>query len=454
MSEPIYIIVEMEKRELDAKILLAIMAAKKGHKVALTKRSRLYEKLHLIESGFIFLKSFGAKIDIYLNKFKKYGHKITGIDEEGLQVYDKDWIVGSLRFSKKIPEYLDLIFSWGENSKKIYDEYFQSIKKNIRVVASGNPRIDVIKKKFISHFSDDVKKITSTYKNYTLIATNFLGNNRAGGQEKVTSFDKKKFPPKEVENFDGLSNFQKKNFYEFEKLYEFLNKYFEDQLFLIRPHPGESIDYYLKLEKKFKNIKIIDSTNSIIPWILASDRMISSNCTTSIESYMLEKISINYVPFKDARFEYELPKLLSVNFDNIDDLKKVLEKDRLENLTQISDDNKKKAEKFIKCINDNNSYEIILNNLADLKIKKINCKDKFQNKLNFYYYLIKNRIKNIFIYLNKGDTFAYQTQINKRTNFNLKNIQERLLKISKAIDPSNTYSVTERYYGMFYIKKN
>ena len=149
-----------------------------------------------------------------------------------------------------------------------------------------------------------------------------------------------------------------------------------------------------------------------------------------------------------------MPKLLSVNFDNIDDLKKVLEKDRLENLTQISDDNKKKAEKFIKCINDNNSYEIILNNLADLKIKKINCKDKFQNKLNFYYYLIKNRIKNIFIYLNKGDTFAYQTQINKRTNFNLKNIQERLLKISKAIDPSNTYSVTERYYGMFYIKKN
>ena len=71
-----------------------------------------------------------------------------------------------------------------------------------------------------------------------------------------------------------------------------------------------------------------------------------------------------------------------------------------------------------------------------------------------YYYLITTKVKNIFYYLYKRNTFTYQTQINKRLNFNLRGIEKRLKKISKAIDPTNIYSVKEKYYGVFYIEKN
>ena len=49
---------------------------------------------------------------------------------------------------------------------------------------------------------------------------------------------------------------QRNNFFEFDKLYPYLNKNFKDINFLIKPHPAENLDYYAKLEKKkFKKYK-------------------------------------------------------------------------------------------------------------------------------------------------------------------------------------------------------
>ena len=46
---------------------------------------------------------------------------------------------------------------------------------------------------------------------------------------------------------------QRNNFFEFDKLYPYLNKILNIN-FLIKPHPAENLDYYAKLEKK--NLKI------------------------------------------------------------------------------------------------------------------------------------------------------------------------------------------------------
>ena len=50
----------------------------------------------------------------------------------------------------------------------------------------------------------------------------------------------------------------------------FYVKNFPKELFLVKPHPGEGIQYYKQLEKKFKNLKIITDNSNIIKWILAS----------------------------------------------------------------------------------------------------------------------------------------------------------------------------------------
>ena len=84
----------------------------------ITKKSRLFEKLHLIRPGIIFLKSFGKNYDIHLNKIKKFGHVLSGFDEEGLQLYDENKLIGD-RFSKSVLKNLNIIFSNGDYSKNL-----------------------------------------------------------------------------------------------------------------------------------------------------------------------------------------------------------------------------------------------------------------------------------------------------------------------------------------------
>ena len=132
MKKAIYLIIEMKKRELDSKILLALKAVIQGYDVAISKKTRLFEKLHLLKPGIIFLKSFGSNYDIHLKDIKSYGHKLTGLDEEGLQVFDNSWIIGK-RFSKNVLTSLSCIFSWGEKTKKYIIYLSKKIKKKLKL---------------------------------------------------------------------------------------------------------------------------------------------------------------------------------------------------------------------------------------------------------------------------------------------------------------------------------
>ena len=97
----IYIVVENPKRELDARIFLALTLLKMGHRVFIVKKTRLFEKLDIIDPGILFFKSFGPGYERYLDQIKKYNHIISGIDEEGLQLYSDVTLIGNMRFSKK-----------------------------------------------------------------------------------------------------------------------------------------------------------------------------------------------------------------------------------------------------------------------------------------------------------------------------------------------------------------
>ena len=49
--------------------------------------------------------------------------------------------------------------------------------------------------------------------------------------------------------------------------------------------------------------------------------MISINCTSSLESALLGKISLNYIPYINEEMEYDLPKACSETIRNYDQLR-------------------------------------------------------------------------------------------------------------------------------------
>ena len=66
----IYIIVENPKRELDSRIYLALMLIRMGYKVYIVKKTRLFEKLDIIDPGVLFLRVLDLDTRDILTKLK------------------------------------------------------------------------------------------------------------------------------------------------------------------------------------------------------------------------------------------------------------------------------------------------------------------------------------------------------------------------------------------------
>ena len=80
---------------------MALKAKENNFDVAITKKSRIFSVLKYLKSGIVFLKSFGPRYNPILDDIK-YGFKLAGIDEEGLQVSYNEHLTGKLRFSKLV----------------------------------------------------------------------------------------------------------------------------------------------------------------------------------------------------------------------------------------------------------------------------------------------------------------------------------------------------------------
>ncbi len=460
MKTNLYIPIEISKRELDSRILLSLKSIKYNFEPVITKKSRLFEKLSIIKPGIFFFKSFGPNYDIYLDKIKSNNHLITGIDEEGLQVLDKSWIIGK-RFSKKILNHLEIIFTWGNSNKKIYQKFFKIKKKNIQVISSGHPKMELSKKYFYKYYFKTSKKIKNKFKNFILIATLFPRYNRAGVHQKNQEFvfnDQKKNIKTIYEKMVVKRNtHQRNNFFEYDKLYQYLSKNFKDINFLIKPHPAENLDYYDNLAKKnYRNIKILKTNENIVPYILSAQTCISCNCTTSIETFLLGKNCINFIPWQNKKSEFPLPRLLSINVRKIDKLGKILRDKQYLKKNKISKKNINLAKNILQNFTGDDACEKILKHLNLMK-KKITIGDTKNNNYNYFNYLyfyLKSKIIILFTNVFKSESVSYQVQKHKRLNLNKNEIQKRVDQISKNLFLNKKkFQVEEKHYGLFYINE-
>lgn len=450
----IYLIIEVAKRELDAKIFLALYLIKFGFNVYITKKSRIFEKLHIVDPGIIFFKSFGPNYDKYLDKIKKYNHEISGIDEEGLQLFEKESLIGKMRFSNKVANITKIIFCWGKYSQKIYENHFKKFNNlsKTQLINSGNPRIDLIKNSD-NIYKNLAKNIKKKYGKFILIPTQFLKANPSS-KSAYNNSSFKTISSLEKKRFKGSVDYQKKSFEEFEKLYEFLNKKYPKKFFILRPHPGEDLSYYQKVDKKFSNIKLVHDDLPINPWLIASDYVISNNCTTAIEAFFIKGNSINYIPYKRLKYEYYLNKKVALEARSKNKIFKFLSQ---KNLTKISKKNVNIIENFIHNGSKKNSCIIIAKNLIKTFKKNDKLFIKKNNIINiffYYFYYIKINLSNFISILTKKNDPKFLNQKNKRNKLTKNEIMKRIKNISKIKTLTGNYILEEKNYGLYQIKKN
>jgi len=295
----IYFELENYSREMESRILMSMEAALSGHISYISNRINLLLNASNknIEPGVLFLKDINSSkfIQDHLNQIKKNGFVVICTDEEaGIQYDDyKDFM--KIRSITKF-ENVDIFICWGLRDKNILKYKFK--KGNTKFLALGSVRFDLCKNNILKNknFLSLKKKINNKY---ILVSSNI---SFPIGIRKLEDFINSRilenpFDLEFRENFfyDKFSRHTEKCYY-FLKLIRKLAKKYKDKLIIIRPHPNEKVSTWEKiLIHKYNNVKIIKS-GFLAEYIFNAETTIHTSCTTGIESFIMRKPSISYIP--------------------------------------------------------------------------------------------------------------------------------------------------------------
>ena len=359
MQKILFVPIEIKSRDYFSRLLISQIFASKGFDVYFGRKREIELLTKFFSNSFYLgLQSTKTYIPFY-KKLKKKNFKILVYDEEGL-VPINEKIYLSTRASEEIFDTIDYFICWGNKQfSLVYNNI--SKKKRRKVLNLGNPRIDILKKKYRPLFNKEITQIK--IKNYILINTTFGQANHFFGEKKlIIKYETNNFLKSRKEKliFYKFREFKKKRFILFNDTILDLVKKNPDINFVIRPHPSEDIEKY-KFLKIFPNVLVTKKYN-VIPWILKSKLVISDYCSTSIEAKMLGVPSLNYkvptkINFLDKTFYED-----SIKIKNFSELNNII--------------NKKKS--------------IKLKKISNLKKRLINTDKKFSSSKKLFYHVINS----------------------------------------------------------------
>ena len=291
----IYIPMEIKKRELEGRLLLALVAAERGHSVVLGSKSETFGAATAgkLPPGIIHEKSLTPNENKLkrLISLKELGHIITSQDEESGLLSDDYNRFGRQRFSKETLSITSKVLCWGEYDSDALRNMYPDFSD--RFIATGSPRVDYWRKDFKSYYRNP-KDIT---RDYILISSNFT--NILG---KKYIWEKKVFNNGStiIKNNEALIAI-KKYVYDAQMVEQFIKavialaENIKDHLIVVRPHPNEEVSAWSSILGEIPNV-VVRNDGNMSSWIRNSKVLIHNGCTSAIEARFTGTDVIAYCP--------------------------------------------------------------------------------------------------------------------------------------------------------------
>jgi surface carbohydrate biosynthesis protein len=311
MSNIYFLPIEIKSRELDSKLLIALELAKRGNRVILGEKNKIIHIACEHQCG-TYLSKSGAKVDKNnFNQLKQFNHNIAVLDEESI-IHQNESAHISSRFGEKSLEMTDRILSWGRYDQSVATKAFPGLHE--KIVITGNPRIDLLRKEFRSYFENDVKDLKDKNGSFILIPSSFGMCNHyteSGARIKWRKTMGMISDEKDIMFYKSYADHFTKIFIKFlEDLPKIAQKYYNSK-FIVRPHPSENKNVWKNSLSHLDNVKVVSEGN-IVPWLISSEMIIHNGCTTAIESFILGKKVISYRPFVNSIYDLEVPNSISM----------------------------------------------------------------------------------------------------------------------------------------------
>lgn len=303
--EPIaYLTVEIKHREFESRLLIAAHMLAAGFPVVVGQQWSLFMNADALPQGVILFKTVN---DIQANNmanFRKAGHLVAATDEEVLVCMDDPGYL--LAFGATAASNCDLFLAQNAHQRDAIVRRFPDLADRIEVV--GNPRIDLLAPRGRATFAREAEAIRQEHGPFVLFNTNYGSINSIWKDSKAVlaiaaragAFDPE--DKESVRTFEALLEWERKNYEEMLPLVSWAIKNLPRHKIVLRPHPGEAPDYWHKVLAGAANTLVVPRSNPH-PWIMASDLVVHTGCTTGLEAALLGKPSANVAPAKHPLFE-------------------------------------------------------------------------------------------------------------------------------------------------------
>jgi len=320
----IYWPVETKVRELDGALLFSVVAAQRGWSVIVGGKTELYRGLRQnAEPGILVDKSIQKRSEHLFRVFKKRGHRVFARCEEGLWFATPEDYCNRKTGGDAFAE-VDGFLAWGrEHAHALAQVYPQFAHK---VVAPGNVRCDLMSPAVRGVYDREVSEIRKKWGEFVLLNTKLakVNNFRKGFAVVERHIAMGHAPTEEqVRITSKRVALEKAVLPHVVEFVERFSKQFPGEQLIIRPHPAEDHSFWEGIAAGKANVDVVHQGN-VNPWVLASKLSISSDCTTSLEAYLLDKPGINFRPVKDEEVEWTLPKVTAYQVESTDELLRVL----------------------------------------------------------------------------------------------------------------------------------
>lgn len=315
--------VEVQSRELDAKLLLACLAAERGFRVFLGCRWRLLGQLHRLPPSVYFGKDVTERTGRVYDLLPRLGHAAMAWDEEAL-VYMTPAIYRRLKVSAASLAAPKMLFAWGEDNAEIWRATEGYAGQPI--LATGNPRADLMRPELRRYYADAVADIRSRFGSFVLVNSNFgwVNHYKPGVTEerlRVIGQDARDLPPEQVGTWSdpAMLTYRHDMFRAFLDMLPKLADRFPDRRFVLRPHPSENQETWRQAVAGRGNIQVVHE-GGVTPWLLAAEAVIQNGCTTGVEAFLLGRPVIAYRPMRHPVYDMPLPNALGMAADDPEQL--------------------------------------------------------------------------------------------------------------------------------------
>ncbi len=321
MAEPALLIpVENQVRELDAKLLLACVAASKGLHVVIGPKREIEFRIASFPRSIFLSKSLRIGNRKFFPTARKLGHEIVAWDEEAL-VHLPAEIYFSRRLSPAGMAHVSHLFAWGEDNAALWRQYPQ-LPPETPIHVTGNPRNDLLRAEMRGFYEEALGEIRAKFRRFILINTNFNHVNAYHSAQNLFQPVKPTGGPPAYgqaargmprDYAEGLRAHKQALFEAFLDMIPVIEQASSGYDIVVRPHPTENQAIYHKLAERCQRVHVTNAGN-VVPWLMAARALIHNGCTTGVEAYVMGVPAISFRPHVNDVYDdgfYQLPNRLS-----------------------------------------------------------------------------------------------------------------------------------------------